>query len=235
MKYIIQPGIKIGTPGIKNKSKKINVLTPKEVNEYRKKGYKCRERAYPLIIGRIENEVICLEIWKKGSKEHTLIIPAFLLPHRIYPAFVYMFAINLYSSKPKLGQRKVAEETRKKFNLETFAHTTIGRAMKALAQRLTETTAIDNEFTKKSAQETKPSEANTRVIQVGRFPLVQDTCTIRKIIKSFFYKRLKSRNQEEFEKKCDRIAIYWNTHFHRPLMYTAPVIGRKLTIVTQST
>ena len=235
MKYIIQPGIKIGTPEITNK--KINVLTPEEVNEYRNNGFTCRERAYPLTIGRIECEVICLEIWKKGDKEHSLIIPAFLLPRRDYPAYVYLFVINLYSSNPQLGQRKVAEETRKKYDLKTFAHTTVGRAMKALAATLTETAAIDIEAIAMEdvAKETEQKEKNTDFNRKGRFPSVLDTSTIREFVKSFFNEKLKSRCQEWFIVACDYIAIYWNNRFQRPLMYTAPVIGRKLSSVRQNT
>jgi|GEM_PF-1059849 len=233
MKYIIHPGIEIGTPEIINK--KINVLTPEEVNEYHNNGFKCRERAYPLTISRIVIEVICLEIWKKEDKEHSLIIPAFLLPRRDYPAYVYLFAINLYSSKPELGQRKVAEETRTKYNLETFAHTTVGRAMKALAEAVSGTAAIDIEATKKAIPETRQNKADAELIQNRRFPSVLDTDSIREIVKSFFYEKLKSLCQEWFKVACDYIAIYWNTRFHRPLMYTAPVIGRKLSSVRQNT
>ena len=230
MKYIIQPGIEIGTPEITN----INVLTPEEVTEYRKNGFKCREKLYPIILGRTEYEVICLEIWKKGDKEHSLIIPAFLLPHRIYPTYVYAFAINLYSSNPELSQRKVAEETRKKYDLETFAHTTIGRAMKTLANALSETSAKDIESGEKAAQETVQHKSNVGLDHDGRFPSVQDTDIIREIVKSFFYEKLKSRCQEWFKAACDYIAIYWNARFHWPLMHTAPVIGHKVSIVTQN-
>ena len=222
MNYIIQPCIEIGTPEINNKE--INVLTPDEVNEYRNNGFKCKERAYPLVLGRIKYEVICLEIWEKGDKEHTLIIPAFLLLHRIYPWYVYAFAINLYSSKPQLGQRKVAEETRKKYDLETFAHTTVGRAMKTLAKALTETVSIDNEATEEASQEVGQDNTNADSISNRRFPSVQDTATIREIVKSFFYEKLKSYCQEWFTIACDYISIYWYGHFHRLLMNAAPVI-----------
>ena len=231
MKYIIQPGIEIGTPEITN----INVLTPEEVTEYRKNGFKCKEKVYPMTFGRTEYEVICLEIWKKGDKEHSLIIPAFLLPHRIYPTYVYAFAVNLYSSNPELGQRKVAEETRKKYDLETFAHTTVGRAMKTLANALTETAAKDTEAVKKTTLDTGQSQLNAGLDHHrGQFPSVRDTGTIRKIVKSFFNEKLESHCQECFKAACDYIAIYWNARFHWPLMHTAPVIGRKVSIVTQN-
>ena len=230
MKYIIQPGIEIGTPEIKNtkiKNTKINVLSPEEVNEYRNNGFECREREYALVLGRIEYEVICLEVWKKGDKEHSLIIPAFLLPRRIYPTYVYAFAINLYSSNSQLGQRKVAEETRKKFDLETFAHTTVGRAMKALSETLTEKAETKNEIVA-DVQPTGQNEEGTSAIHKGRFPLVTDTNTRRETVKSFFYEKLESHCQQWFKIACDIISIYWYTHFHRLLMNTAPGFGRRL-------
>jgi len=231
MKYIIQPGIQIGNPEIRN----IHVLTPEEVNEYRENGFTCKECAYQLIFYGIGYEVTCIEIWQKGNKEHSLIIPAFLLPHRIYPVYVYAFAINQYSSRPQLGQRKVAKETREKFGLKTFAHTTVGRAMKALAETLTQATAIDTEATEDTEQETVQNKANTGAIQQGRFPSVRDTSTIREIVMSFFSEKLKSHCQEWFSVACDYIAIYWYIHFERLLMNTAPVIGRKLSFVIQNT
>jgi hypothetical protein len=42
---------------------------------------------------------------------------------------VYLYALALYGSAPEKGQRWAAEETRKKFGLATFAHTTLGRAL----------------------------------------------------------------------------------------------------------
>jgi hypothetical protein len=45
--------------------------------------------------------------------------------------YVYLYAIDLYSSNPAIGQREAARLTRIKFGLESFAHTTLGRALKA--------------------------------------------------------------------------------------------------------
>jgi hypothetical protein len=63
-------------------------------------------------------------------------IPGFLVPRRPYPVYVYLYAIDLYSSAPEKGQRWAAEETRKYFGLATFSHTTLGRALKAFARGL---------------------------------------------------------------------------------------------------
>jgi len=231
MKYIIKPGIEIGNP----KNKTINVLTPEEVDEYHKNGFKIKERTYQVTVGQNGYEVNCLEIWQKGDKEHSLIIPAFLMPHRVYPVYVYVYAINLYSSSQQLSQRKVAEATRKKYGLETFAHTTVGRAMKALAKTLTETAVMNNETTESTEHETGHNEANAGKMRKGRFPSVKDTSAIRDTVKSFFYAKLKNRCQEEIKETCDRIAMYWYTQFRRLLMNTAPVFGCKLSGVIQNT
>jgi len=231
MKYIIQRGIEIGIP----ENKTIKVLTPEEVKEYQDNGYKCKERTYTLIFNNTVFEVICFEIWKKGDKEHSLVIPAFLIPRRGYPVYAYAFAINLYSSNPQLGQRKVAEETKKKYGLETFAHTTVGRAMKALAETLMETTAINMEAIENTAQGTGQNEASPSAVDNRRFPKVQDTAMAREIVKPFFCEKLKSHCQQWFIEACDLISIYWYSFFHRLFMNTAPGSGRKLFSVIQNT
>jgi len=121
--YIITPDIKIEN----TKSNIINVLTPEEETDYINAGYEIKERIYKITIGHRQYEVICSEIWKKDESEHCLIIPAFLIPRRPYPIYVYIYAINLYSSDKKQSQRDVAEKTKKYFGLKTFSHTTIQR------------------------------------------------------------------------------------------------------------
>jgi hypothetical protein len=125
----------------------------------------------------------------------------------------------------------VAEETRKKFDLEKLAHTTVGREMKALAKTLAETAAIDIEAAEEAAHETGQYIINVVLTSKRQFPSVRDTGKNRKIVKSFFYEKLKSRCQEWFTAACDLISIYWYAHFHRLLMNTAPVIGCKLSTV----
>jgi hypothetical protein len=93
-----------------------------------------KERTYMLQCGPSTYQIICLEI-KKDEGQSTieyLIVPEFLIPGRPYPIYVYLHAIVLYSSNPTMGQRKAAEITRKRFGLETFSHTTLGRAMKKM-------------------------------------------------------------------------------------------------------
>ena len=202
MKYIIQPGIDIGNP----EGAEINVLTPEQIKDYRRAGFKYMKQIYQMVIGYIKYEVICVEIWQKGDKEHSLIIPSFFIPHRKYRADVYAFAINLYSVNPQLSQRKVAEETRKKYGLKTFAHTTVGRAMRAVAEMLMETAAIDSE-TPQGAEALKQNETNAEKKQTGRFPSLQDTKARRDIIRSYFDEKLKDPCRQKVIETFDYIHL----------------------------
>ena len=74
------------------------------------------------------------EIWLAGSEDapHMVILPEYLLPRRWYPIQVYLYAINEYCNDGNKSQRKAAEKAIKLFGLTTFAHTTLGRALKKL-------------------------------------------------------------------------------------------------------
>jgi ParB family chromosome partitioning protein len=61
-----------------------------------------------------------------------LILPEYLLPGRPCPLEVYLFAINEYCGGRGVSQRHAAETARERFGLATFAHTTLGRALKKL-------------------------------------------------------------------------------------------------------
>ena len=121
-----------GAPLENSKDKIYRVQSPELEKEYIEAGYRQHERIYKVINHHSEYMVYCPE-FRNGQDglEPVVIIPEFLIPRRRYPVEVYLFAIDVYSSNPEKGQREVAEETRKRFGLETFAHTTLGRALKA--------------------------------------------------------------------------------------------------------
>ena len=202
MKYIIQPGFQIANPENKN----INVLTSEQIKSYRSEGYKYRKQIYPMTIDHINYEVICVEIWQKGDKEHSLVIPSFFIPHRAYAADVYAFAINLYSGNPHLSQREVAGQTRKKYGLKTFAHTTVGRAMKALFKALVEIGAIDDTASE-GAGALKQKESNAGIKQKRRFPSLQDTKAQRDTIGSFISGKVKCFNGQKITEALDTIHL----------------------------
>ena len=87
-------------------------------------------RTYRLMLGRSEYEIFCPEI--EDDEARYLFVPEFMIPGRPYPIYVYLYAAVLYSSNPKMGQREAAEKTRKRFDLQKFSHTTLGRAMKKM-------------------------------------------------------------------------------------------------------
>jgi hypothetical protein len=63
-----------------------------------------------------------------------LILPEYLLPRRPYPIEAYLFAIHEYCRDRGISQREAAKRTRARFGLTTFAHTTLGRALKRLCK-----------------------------------------------------------------------------------------------------
>jgi hypothetical protein len=114
--------------------------------QYLKAGYQIHERRYKLKSGHKEYAVICPEFRKKGA-EPAVAVPDFLVPGRPYPVYIYAYAIDLYASMPEKGQRWVAEETRKRFDLASFAHTTLGRALKSFVRCTRKETAAMPEET----------------------------------------------------------------------------------------
>jgi hypothetical protein len=116
-----------------------------------------------------------------------------------------------------MSQREVAEETKKKYDLKTFAHTTVGRAMKALSKAITETAAINSE-TENVERAADEIEVGTGTNHAGEIPTVQDTKRQREIVNSFYSGRLKDYIQEGYKKARECVSIYWYTHFFRLLM-----------------
>jgi len=119
-----------------SKERDFNVHEAEIEKQFRAAGFLQYERRYK-ITERDDHTVICPEFRKytKGT-EPTVIIPDFLLPGRPYPIYIYMYAIYLYSTNVDKGQRWAAAETRRKFRLKTFSHTTLGRALKALVRKI---------------------------------------------------------------------------------------------------
>ena len=75
-----------------------------------------------------------------------VIVPDYLILHRRYPVHVYIYAINEYCNGTSKSQREAAKKTREQFGLETFAHTTLGRACKRLCTTIDEINKSQNEI-----------------------------------------------------------------------------------------
>jgi hypothetical protein len=144
-------------------------------DQYLSGGYERYERSYRIKEQYKEYTVICLEFRNDtDGAEPIVIIPEFLVPGRPYPLYVYLYAIDLYSSDPGRSQRSVAEEIRKFFGLATFAHTTLGRALKSFI-------CVIDKCEKMPKDETAVEEE----AKSSGFPTVKATETLRKKAASF--------------------------------------------------
>lgn len=217
MKYSITPCIEIEN----SKGNIIYVLTQEQTNGYYELGYKYRERRYKITTGRHDYEVVCPEIWKKGDTEHTVIIPAFLVPHRGYPLEIYVYAINIYtgdpqSNEPKKSQREAAEATKEHFGLKKFSHSTICRAMKTLTSALEGYAAACTEPAA-GAQEKEDDMSGNKSCG-NRFPAARDTQKRRELVGSFLQGRLDIKSRHGLMETCGRLAIWWYRRFKKLLI-----------------
>jgi len=154
------------------------IKAPEIEANYRSAGYQRHERRYKLKYHHRDYIIICPEYRDIANKSAPIvIIPEFLIPGRPYPVEVYLYAIDLYSSNPELGQRAAAEATRKHFGLATFSHTTLGRAMKRFVQKaeatksVSQTEDLDNQANHHNGHKNRPVK--------GVFPSVHTTATLR--------------------------------------------------------
>jgi len=75
-----------------------------------------------------------------SKKPAGVILPAFKLPYRKYPVFIYLYAVALYLSGKSM--RTAARETAEKFGVPGFSHSTISRTLNALMLKIDELVAI---------------------------------------------------------------------------------------------
>jgi len=113
----------------------ITVPSESERADLERKGYSITDRYYSVTCYGKEITLVCAECRRGGMCEN-LCVPDFKVPHRPYPIPVYILLIYLYSTDPEIGQREAAKRTMAEFNLRTFAHTTLGRASKALVKSI---------------------------------------------------------------------------------------------------
>jgi len=168
-----------GVPLENCKDKDYRVIESEIEKKYRDAGYSISERRYK-ITERDDYSVICPEYRNKPSGlEPVVILPDFVVPGRRYPVYVYLYAIDLYSANPDKGQRWAAAATRRYFGLTTFAHTTLGRALKAFVRNTEDEAADEDAF----------AEGSTAA-KAAEFPTAQATGLLRKKAARFFQGRL---------------------------------------------
>lgn len=106
-------------------------LTNDEYCRFKRAGIIAKKlHTYRLVLNFREIQVECPVILR-DKHPVAVILPAFKLPYRPYPCFVYLFAVALYLTG--VPMRKAAIITGKKFGIPSFSHSTISRAFSRMA------------------------------------------------------------------------------------------------------
>ena len=178
---------------------------------YLEAGFSRSERRYKIKERHKEYNIICPE-YRNDAKglEPVVIIPEFLVPGRPYLIYVYMYAIDLYSSSPEKGQRQAAEKTRRHFVLETFAHTTLGRALRAFVHSVVAVADAPEEGGDETASGVAAREKG--------FPNVQATAPLRQRAEHFLRGRLARAERQQLVSSCCRLAREWYRAYQRYLL-----------------
>jgi hypothetical protein len=177
--------------------------------QYQDAGYQKYERNYRIKEQYKEYTLICPEFRRDAKDANPIvIIPEFFVPGRPYPVYVYLYAIDLYSSAPEKGQRQAAEETRKFFGLTTFVHTTLGRALKAFISVISGCTMMLDESETVADGEAKSSG----------FPTAQATARLRKQAASFLQGILSRTELRQIISACCGLSRKWFMEFGHLLL-----------------
>jgi len=211
MKYIVAQS----TPLENSKDNVYEVNDPELVQKYKAAGYQLYKRSYDKIkCHHKEYTVNCLEFRNDSTgEEPVVIIPDFLSPRRHYPVYVYLYAILLYCLNLARGQRWAAEKTRKYFGLDTFSHTTLGRALKAFVRNITE-----EEPKPEPEPEPVPAEDTGAETQKPGVPTAQATAVVRKQVAEFLHSRLGQVEQPEIIGIYCQLASEWYKQHQKLLL-----------------
>ena len=115
-------------------------LTPEEFALLQEAGLVSqRKRSYRMVVHHREIQVDC-PILMDGKRPVGAILPAFKLPYRLYPCYVYLFAVALYLVGNSM--RKTAITVQKKFGIPGFGHSTISRVLSMLVLKADLLTAV---------------------------------------------------------------------------------------------
>lgn len=98
-----------------------------------------KKRNYHMELHYRDIQVEC-PVQLDGKKPVGIILPAFKLPYRKYPVYVYLYAVVLYLAGESM--RKAARKTGEKFGVPKFSHSTVSRTLDALTLKIDELTAI---------------------------------------------------------------------------------------------
>lgn len=115
-------------------------LSPEEFDKLRQAGIVAKKkRIYHIELYYRDIQVEC-PVQMEGKKPAGIILPAWKLPYRKYPVFVYLHAIVLYLSGESM--RAAARKTGEKYGVPKFSHSTVSRTLNALTLKTDELTAI---------------------------------------------------------------------------------------------
>jgi len=157
-----------------------------------------------------------------------MVIPWFLIPGRPYPVQVYLFACELYSSVPEIGQRGAAKATRAKFKLDTFSHSTVSRSFKSFekAHKL----ALEKRFGEEAKVFATEGPAPIRAAastdikaaegarSERRFPSAADTAMRRGNMAKFFPKYHCGAKRSDIESTSSQFVKGWHEKTMRMLL-----------------
>jgi hypothetical protein len=199
------------TDELVNKNFEIYIEVPVELKDLLKEArFACYHHYQIKYISN--HEVICPR-FEFPDGTWVIILPYWLIPGRPYPLQVYLYANALYSLNPDKGQRWAANETRKKFKLETFSHSTISRSFRLIEQmhkQLLER-KYGMELTASGANEPLPErQAENPVAGENTFLSVSDTANRRIVVAAFLSVIIKAiKMRENIEDACVRYAKEW--------------------------
>jgi len=115
-------------------------LSSEEFNKLRQSGVVAKKkRLYRMVLHYRDIQVEC-PVQLEGKKPVGIILPAWKLPYRKYPVFVYLYAVALYLTGESM--RTAARETAEKFGVPKFSHSTVSRTLGALTLKVAELAAI---------------------------------------------------------------------------------------------
>jgi hypothetical protein len=155
-------------------------LTPEEFEIFRKEGLIAgKTRAYRMVLYHHEIQIEC-PVLMDGNRAVGVILPAFKLPYRPYPCYVYLFAIALYLVGDSM--RKAARKVQKKFGIPGFSHSTISRTWSILLSKTDLLSAVTEPYTSGKSlpghSAFKDREAWTQEKKNAAFQLFKSLCPL---------------------------------------------------------
>jgi hypothetical protein len=124
--------------------------------------------------------------------------------------YVYLYAIDLYSSDSGKSQRRAAEETRKYFGLTTFAHTTLGRALKAFIRVINDCAKTSNNINSETPEAVEAKSSG--------IPTLQATEALRKKAATFLRCSLVQKKMNQVVTVFCEIGRKWFIKYQRFLL-----------------